>query len=355
MERYAVLMAGGVGSRLWPLSREKKPKQFLEADGQRSMMLRTIERISPAVSPGNRFVVTNRDLAAMTKAALEGDVPAPNLILEPARKNTAACIAYSVFALRNRGKDGTVCFFPADGYVKDQAAYRLAVERAFEAAEASEGLVIIGIKPAYPATGYGYLEVGAARKEAVCPVVRFVEKPDRAVAERFLAAGGYLWNSGIVAGRLSAFVSHIRSFLPVHYKGFSGLTGASGDGDVPLSAESVYAGLPDVSFDKGVLEKSGDIAAVRGEFDWDDIGSLESLSVSLEPDADGNRVKGEFFGLGTKGCIVYGGDQLVAAVGLENLVVAVTDDAILICPRDRAQDVRTLVERMKDSRYRDLL
>ena len=139
MDRYAILMAGGAGLRLWPFSREKKPKQFISADGCRCMMLRTIERISPAVPLSNCFVVTNRNLAAMTEDALKGVIPASNLIVEPERKNTAACIAYSTFTLKSKGKDGVLCFFPADGYVKDQTAYRLAVKQACEAAEKTDG------------------------------------------------------------------------------------------------------------------------------------------------------------------------------------------------------------------------
>lgn len=355
MEKYAVLMAGGAGSRLWPLSREKKPKQFIDADGNQCMMLRTIERIGPAVPPENCYVVTNCDLAAMTETALKDVVPASNLILEPQRKNTAACIAYSVFSLKSKGKDGALCFFPADGYVRDQPAYRLAVGQAFEAAEHSEGLVVIGIAPGYPATGYGYLHVEPGLKNEVSPVIRFVEKPDRETAEKFLASGDYLWNSGIVAGKFSAFVSHIRSFLPEHYEKFSAFANGLDGQDISLTAKKAYEGLPDISFDKGVLEKSGDIAAVRGNFDWDDIGSLESLAISLSPDGDGNRVKGEFFGVGAKNCIVYGDKSLIAAIGVEDIVIAETDDAILVCPRNRVQDVRNLVEQMKNSRYKHYL
>ncbi len=348
-------MAGGAGSRLWPLSREKKPKQFISADGRRSMMLQTIERVGPVVPQSNRFVVTNRDLAALTEKTLEGIVPASNFILEPERKNTAACIAYSAFVLKNRGKDGVLCFFPADGYVKDQDAYRFAVERAFEAAENSDGLVVIGITPTFPATGYGYLHVDPAQKSEICPVLQFVEKPDQTTAEQFLFSGNYLWNSGIVAGRLSSFVSHVRSFLPEHYRAFSALLHGFGGQDISALTKKAYDGLSDISFDKGVLEKSGDIAAVRGDFDWDDIGSLESLAIALSPDADGNRVKGEFFSVDAKNCIVYGGEKLVAAVGVENMVIAVTDDAVLVCPRSRAQDVRSLVEQLKSSRYKIFL
>ncbi len=318
------------------------------------MMLRTIERISPAVPLSNCFVVTNRNLAAMTEDALKGVIPASNLIVEPERKNTAACIAYSTFTLKSKGKDGVLCFFPADGYVKDQTAYRLAVKQACEAAEKTDGLVIIGITPSYPATGYGYIHVDLGQENKIYPVIRFVEKPDRETAEQFLSSGNYLWNSGIVAGRLSAFVSHIQSFLPKHYDGFSAFKDNLDGQDILPFVKKAYAEIPGISFDKGVLEKSNDIVAIKGDFDWNDIGSLESLAVSLPPDIDGNKVKGDFFSVDTKDCIIYGDKALVTAIGMRNVVIAITDDAVLVCPRDRVQDVKILTERLKNSRYKSL-
>lgn len=352
MERYAILMAGGSGLRLWPFSRKKKPKQFISADSGPCMMLETLERIRPVVPPDNCFVVTSRTLEEITRSTLKGTVPESNIILEPMPKNTAACIAYAVFTLKSKGIDGVLCFFPADGYVKNRTEYCSAVSRAYAAAEHTEGLVVIGLKPSRPATGYGYLRIGPGRPDEARPVLRFVEKPDRSTAEKFLSSGDYLWNSGIVAGRLSSFSAHIRSFLPEHSRIFSeAMENPDGQAAGP-SIQKAYSEIPDLSFDKGVLEKSGDIAAVEGNFDWDDIGSLEGLAVPLRPDPDGNRVKGAFFGVDTKDCIIYGNQTLVAAIGMENVVIALTDDAILVCPRSRAQDVKTLVERLKNSQYK---
>jgi hypothetical protein len=179
LERYAILMAGGSGLRLWPFSRKKKPKQFISADSGPCMMLETLERIRPVVPPDNCFVVTSRTLEEITRSTLKGTVPESNIILEPMPKNTAACIAYAVFTLKSKGIDGVLCFFPADGYVKNRTEYCSAVSRAYAAAEHTEGLVVIGLKPSRPATGYGYLRIGPGRPDEARPVLRFVEKPDR--------------------------------------------------------------------------------------------------------------------------------------------------------------------------------
>ena len=347
MEKYAVIMAGGSGSRLWPLSREERPKQFIRAGGEESMLVRTLEQIRQVVSPENCFVITNRNLLEITRKTLGDSVPASNILLEPLRRNTAACISYSAFLLKNRVGSGLVCFFPADSYVKDRASYRAAVEQAFDAAESSGGLVVIGVTPTYPATGYGYIRVDP-RGESPYPVAEFVEKPDYDTAKGYCDSGSCWWNSGIVAGSLDSFLEKIKLFLPEHYKEFSGLTkGPDGQG----AAEKAFRALPGISFDKGVLEKSTDTVAVRGRFDWDDIGNLESLSVTLKPDGSGNRVTGKFLGIDTRNSVVYGGKSLVAAVGLEDMVIAVTDDAVLVCPKNRVQEVKTLVEHLKAGGY----
>lgn len=344
-------MAGGTGSRLWPISREKKPKQFICADGDKCMLIHTLERISQVVPLKNCFVITNQELAEITKKTLENQIPASNIIVEPLRKNTAACIAYAALLLYKKLKTGTVCFFPADGYIKDESEYRSAIRQAFQTAENTKGLVIIGIAPTYPATGYGYIEVDAQSQNEVCPVKKFTEKPDLEKAVRFLAEGCYWWNSGIVAGNLEAFANHIQQFLPEHYKMLSEAVNGAGEKNAGILLKDAYDRIPGISFDIGVLEQSADILAVKGLFDWDDIGSLDSLSVLLSEDSDGNKVKGNFVGIDTRDSIIYGNKALVTAIGMENTVIAVTDDAVLVCPRSRVQEVKYLVDRLKSGDY----
>lgn len=351
MKKYAVIMAGGTGSRLWPISREKKPKQFISADGDQCMLVQTIERIRQSVPLENCFVITNGNLLDITQNILRNMIPACNIITEPLRKNTAACISYASLLLKNKFEDGVICFFPADGYVKNKSAYQTAIDQAYKTAENSNSLVIIGITPSYPATGYGYIEVNADNDSGQYPVVEFVEKPDYKTAEGFLSLGNYWWNSGIVAGRLDTFLDHVKLFLPVHYHEFSVAIRSTHGQDVFECVKKAYDRIPNISFDKGVLEKSSKILAIKGVFDWDDIGNLESLAISLNPDEKGNMAKGKFLGIDTRDSIIYSGEKLVTAIGISNMVIAVTDDAVLICPRSRVQDIKMLVDLLKDKDY----
>jgi mannose-1-phosphate guanylyltransferase len=352
MKQYAVIMAGGTGSRLWPVSREKKPKQFICVDGEQSMLAGTIQRIGRVVPPQNIYVVTSRDLTRMTRKTLKDQIPDSNIIIEPNRKNTAACISYTALLLLQRLEKGTVCFFPADGYVQDVSAYADAVGQVYTAAENSDGLVILGIEPSFPATGYGYINVCEKSDEGTYPVKKFVEKPDRATAKKFLVSGGYLWNSGIVAGKLEVLAAQIRKYLPVHYQVLTKALEKGGKKNLDRRVRQAYQAIPSLSFDKGVLEQSEKILAVKGCYDWDDIGSLDRLSVTFCPDSNGNKVKGKFFGMDTHDCVIYGTKPLIAAIGVQDLIMVATDDAVFVCPKDRVQDVKRLTERLKLSEYK---
>jgi mannose-1-phosphate guanylyltransferase len=346
-------MAGGSGSRLWPISREKYPKQFICVDGDKCMLLKTMERICKLIPAENCFVITNHHLAGFTKKLTKNIIPNKNIMIEPKRCNTAACISYATFFIQKRLKNGIVGFFPADGYVGDQQAYLSAVAHAYEAAERLNKLVIIGIEPSYPATGYGYLHVTLPCEEGnIYSVKQFVEKPDVETAKKFISSKDYWWNSGIVVGSVLAFVNHIRLFLPEHFQAFSSLPSDFDRKETFESIQNVYHQIPNISFDNGVLERSSDIVAVKSDFDWDDIGNLESLSIALTPDSNGNKTNGKFLGIDTHNSIVYSNKKLVTAIGLNGIIIAVTDDAVLVCPKDRVQDVKVLVDRLKESDFK---
>lgn len=350
MKKYAVIMAGGSGSRLWPISREKFPKQFISVDGDKCMLIQTIERICQFIPAENCFIITNQNLVDLTKKTIENIIPDTNIIIEPNRRNTAACISYSAFYIKNKLKDGVVGFFPADGYVRNQQGYTTAVEYAYEAAANLNKLVIIGIEPSYPATGYGYIHVKMDEgKKHVYPVRKFVEKPDFKTAKRFLSSRDYWWNSGIVVGNVSAFINHIKLLLPEHYNAFSSLSNDFDSQNAFQSVKRIYHRIPNVSFDNGVLEPSSDILAVRSDFDWNDIGNLDSLSIALSPDEDGNKITGKFLGIDAHNSIVYSNKTLVTAIGIDSIIIAVTDDAVLICPKNRVQEVKLLVDRLKEN------
>jgi mannose-1-phosphate guanylyltransferase len=356
VDKYVVIMAGGVGSRFWPLSREKKPKQFISADGGKCMLIQTIERVCQVVPPENCFIITNRTLQKISQETIKDIIPTSNIIEEPLRKNTATCIAYSCMLLKQKFGSGYLSFIPADGFVKDSNNYVKALENAYLAAERTKSIVTIGINPTYPATGYGYIQIDTANSlKKDSKVKKFIEKPDYETAEKFVTSNEYLWNSGIVLADMDVLIDHIRQFLPRHYSQLS-------EAILHLNAESfkedikkAYHEVQNISFDVSVLEKSKNIYTVRGYFDWDDMGSMEALSITLNQDVKGNSVRGKHVGLDTSNCVIYSEDLLITTIGIEDMVVASTKDAIIVCPRNRVQDIKALVNELKIKGYEDFL
>jgi mannose-1-phosphate guanylyltransferase len=355
LEKYAVIMAGGAGSRLWPVSREKTPKQFIVIEDNKCMLIQTLERLCDLVPPEKCFVITNKKLLDITKNTLDGIIPLSNIIAEPARKNTAACIAYASLLIKKIHGSGLICFVPADGYVKNKSDYQKAVDCAYQAAEDTNELVVIGIKPTYPATGYGYINIDRSISEEIYKVRCFAEKPDSEKAQLFFESNEYLWNSGIVVGNIDTIIAHVKEHLPKHYKQLSQAVDLSESPDFTARLEKAYREIPDISFDYGVLEKSKTLRAVEGGFDWNDIGNLDALAKTFLFDTEGNLIKGTHVGIDTTNSIIYSDDILVTTIDVDNMIVAAFDDAVLICRRDRVQDIKKLVTLLKNSGYEHLI
>ncbi len=357
MERYAVIMAGGSGTRLWPISRETRPKQFIKVDKGGCMLVRTIERMCRIVSPDHCYIVTSESLKDITEQAVKELIPLTNIIIEPQRKNTAACIAYAAILLKKKFGEGLLCFVPADGYVKDSDGYKEAIELAYDTAENTRTLVVVGITPTYPAVGYGYIQIDkdSGMDERVLIVQKFIEKPNLETAQKLITSGEYLWNGGILAGSMEAINESIKTFLPEHEKRLSEAISHVEDIDGNTYIQDAYNKIQNISFDKGVLEKINCIYVIRGFFDWDDIGSIDALTKTLITDAKGNVSNDTFFGIDTSNSIIYGEDILITTIGVTDLIIAGTKDAIIVCPKDRAQEVKDLVEKLKKEGYRQLL
>ncbi|AHV98663.1 mannose-1-phosphate guanylyltransferase [Paenibacillus sabinae] len=356
MDQYAVIMAGGAGLRLWPLSREQRPKQFISADGTGSMLQRTIERITELIPPDKCFVITNHNYADLTQEVLGNLIPRQNIILEPLRKNTGGCISYAALLLERRFRKGSVCFIPADSYVGNKQEYLKAIRLAFKECSSSSTLTVIGVNPTYPAIGYGYINIDSdpsAGPRQISRVRQFKEKPDAETARAYVASGQYLWNSGIVAGSLQAFKNGIQQHMQEHFHILSEALDHLDSPSFHSLIEQAYTRLPDLSFDNGVLEHSSSLLAVKGDFDWDDIGSLEAFGRLTGCDSSGNAVRGSHIGMDTRDSVIISSDILIASIGLSDMMIIQTKDVILVCPKERAQDIKAFVEYLKHAGYGD--
>ncbi len=347
---YGIILAGGVGSRFWPLSRATAPKQLLQVAGSESLLRSTIKRLSPLVPPQRISIVTNPRQAEITRTHLTngGKGSSPGFIIEPAGRNTAPAIGLAAMKLAEKDPDAVMAVLPADHLIKDGPAFCRTLEAA--SVVASDGhLVTFGIVPSAPETGYGYIKasprafrnVGGLK---VRKVRRFVEKPDIERARRYLDEGGYYWNSGIFVWKASVILEEMKRHLPSLYESLALI----GRGD---EFESAYSRVEPVSIDYGILEKAENVVVIEAAFPWSDMGSWSSLKDVFEPDGDGNIIRGRVVDIGSKGSFIIGSDRVVATIGLRDMIIVDTPDATLVCPKDRTQDVREIVGVLKDKGY----
>jgi len=348
MSTHAVIMAGGSGTRFWPASRPGRPKQLLPlAPGdERTLLAATAERIAPLVPPENVLVVTSAALADATAAALP-EVPRENVLAEPIGRNTAPCVGWAAAQVRRRDPEGVLLVLPADHHIGDVPAYLSVLERGV--ASAKDGsLVTVGIRPTRPETGYGYLEVGAEVADGVHDARRFVEKPNRQRAEQFLASGSYLWNSGMFFFRADAILEAIATHLPGLSEQLDAYDEAAAKGEEATLVEQTYATLPAVSIDHGVMEKAKRVLVVPGSFGWSDLGSWTTAWELARRDAADNAAPDDAVLVDASGCYVSApAGKTVALVGVRDLVVVDTEDALLVVPREEAQRVREVVAALK--------
>lgn len=337
--RFAVIMAGGAGTRFWPLSRAARPKQFLRLTGRRTMLQETARRVHGVVPRSRLLVVAPPAHEPIVREQLPWLAPR-NLIIEPAPRGTAACLALVAAEIGRRVPAASMTVLAADHAITDIAALRDCLRRAFAVAE-DGWLVTFGIPPTGPETGYGYVRVGASldrRQPRVARAVRFVEKPDLPTARRFLATGDYRWNSGMFAWRVDVF----REALVRHAPAIAAAADAVASRGA-AAAGHAYRRLPAEPVDVAVLERARRIAVVDATFDWSDVGSWAAMAALWGTDRAGNARRGPAVLLDCRDTTVLAGSRLVAVLGAEDLIVVDTPDALLVCPRSRAQDVRAVV------------
>lgn len=354
MKVYGIILAGGDGTRFWPLSRKATPKQLLNLSGKEVIINETIDRLMPAVTH-DIFIVTNSAQSENLKKTVRGRVPANHILVEPAARNTAACIGFAAIEILKHYGDGIMVIAPSDSYIRDSDEYARVLNTAVDYAKNTGKLITVGITPTFPATGYGYIECGCSEEPAK-PVIRFVEKPDLESAEKYLEKGDYVWNSGVFIWKASVILQKYKECLPDVYAGLLRISAAIGTPDEERVLDEVYPYMRSVSVDYGILEKTGDILVIPGEFGWCDVGSLDMMDVLHQKDGNGNITVGDAVAVDTENSILYSDNhKLIAAVGLENFIVIDTPDVTLVCPKDRAQDVKKIVEELKNRGRQEVL
>ncbi len=343
---YAILLAGGTGTRFWPASRRSRPKQFLRIVGERSMLAETWLRLDGLVAPERTLVVTTLDQLAEVRAALP-EIPSENLLAEPQARNTGASVAFAALEVQRRAPNSVQVVLPADHVIRPREAFQRTVRCAAQAARSEAALFVFGIHPSYAATAFGWIKAGDVERVvdgiAVHSVAAFVEKPQLARAREFLEHGGYYWNSGMFVWSSEAIGRALAQHMP----------GAHAALSKSLNSEALaraYAALPAQSIDVALLERASGVRMLPIDYFWSDVGSWDSLASVHAPDGLGNVACGgaAFSAEDSSGCIVHGDPgQLVALIGCDDLIVVHAGAVTLVCRRDRAQDVKTLVERLQ--------
>jgi len=347
----AVILAGGSGTRFWPASRRDRPKQLLPLAGRpgEPLIAATVRRLSPLVEPADVWIATSTALRDATAAALPA-VPRAHLLAEPVARNTAAPIGWAAATIARSDPDAVLVVLPADHYIGDEPGFRAVLSRAIRAAEQG-WIATVGITPTRPETGYGYIEVGAPLFDGVSAAARFVEKPDRERARAFVEGGKHLWNGGMFVFRARVMKDAIARHLPAVAAGLGRVDAAAASGDEDRTLAEVFPSLPSISIDHGVMEKADRIAVVPGSFGWNDIGSWEVAWELSERDATGNCLPAGSVAVDSSRVLVKdlttsAAKKRYAIVGVQDLVVVETDDAVLVIPRERAQDVRAVVDEL---------
>lgn len=358
---FAVIMAGGVGARFWPRSREKSPKQLLEIVGKGTMIQNTVGRLEKFVEMGDIFIVTNRTQKSLVSKQLPR-IPDENIIVEPVGRNTAPCIGLAALHIRRIDPTAIMLVLPADHIIADRDEFHRVLSLACETASEGANLLTVGIHPTHPETGYGYIQMfnedGAHNPhfaKGVFKVKTFAEKPNLQTAERFLASGDFLWNSGMFVWRADAILREIERCLPDLHQELLKIAEVLGTPQYQSRLEMVYGLIRGISVDYGVMEKAENVYVIPGKFGWSDIGSWDEVYRISGKDDNGNSVTGRVIQQDTTNSYIYSPNKIVATIGIDNLIIINTDDALLVCRRGRSQDVKEVSDYLRRKQMNEYL
>jgi len=360
----AVLLAGGRGTRFWPRSRTRTPKQLLNIVGLETMVRQTLARLSPLLPARRAWIVTNKEQSPAVRRELP-EMPPSHILAEPVGVNTAAAIGLAAIHLMHEHGDAVMAVLPSDAYIADVVTYRKLVQGALELARTSGNLVVLGIQPTRPETGYGYIERGAVasrpRGVEAYAVQRFTEKPALPEARTYVESGNYLWNAGMFFWLASTFMENLQRFLPATHAALQELAKSLGTRRYTSALNRLYPQLQNISVDYAVMEQAtrgaeqSRVFVIPANIGWSDIGSWAAVYELLAAGPGANVSAGEFFALDAEGNYFWSPKKLVAAIGVSDVVLVETDDAVLLCSRERAQDVGKIVKWLDENRKRKLV
>ncbi len=350
---YAVIMAGGVGARFWPRSREKSPKQLLEIFGKNSMIIDTVKRLDTIIEPKNILIVTNKIQKPLITKQLP-NIPIDNIIVEPFGRNTAPCIGLAALFLRRYDPEAIMVTLPADHMIQDVDEFLRVLRLAIWVAYESGKLITIGIQPTRPETGYGYIQINDTDDESnpyftrgIYKVKTFAEKPNEETAKMFLKTGEFLWNSGMFIWRVDTILNEIQKLLPEMYKELTNIDSTIGTNKFDATLETAYKMIRGISIDYGVMEKAQEVFVIKGIFGWSDVGSWDEVYRLSGKDENGNSITGKVMMNNSKNALIHSPDKFTAVIGMEDVIIINTDDALLVCKLGKSQDVKEVVDYLK--------